>query len=134
MRWKLTLQGNIRNNSKTWRKQVVDKNQRSYSEESVPLALYDSGEMSSCKMNYNEFILKGEKSDKVFHIPTGTTTQASVKSKMHHNLRYPEIKLYMVPSLKHNSLMSVIKFVDANYITVLTPEEVVICNRNEVKL
>ena len=74
MRWKLTLQGNIRNNSKTWRKQVADKNQRSYSEESVPLALYDSGEMSSCKMNYNEFILKGEKSDKVFHIPTGTTT------------------------------------------------------------
>ena len=40
----------------------------------------------------------------------------------------------MVTALKDNSLMSASKFLDANYITVLTLEEVLIYNVNEVKL
>ena len=40
----------------------------------------------------------------------------------------------MVPSLKHNSLMSESNFAYTNYITVLTPEEVLIYDGNEVKL
>ena len=40
----------------------------------------------------------------------------------------------MVPELKSNSMMSARKFADTNYITVLTPEEVLVYNENEVKL
>ena len=53
---------------------------------------------------------------------------------MHHNLREPERTLYMMTALKHNSLMSARKFADENYITVMTPEEVLIYYGNEVKL
>ena len=70
-------------------------------------------------MNNNDFILTDEQSNKLFHIPTVTTTKSSVKAKMQHKLRYPDRKLDMVPGMKHNLLMSTSNFVDANYITVL---------------
>ena len=72
----------------TRRKQVKDNTQRSYAEEIIPLAVYDSRVTSSCVMNNDEYILTDEQSNKVFCIPTGTTTKESAKSKMHHNLRY----------------------------------------------
>ena len=40
----------------------------------------------------------------------------------------------MVPDLKHNSLISASKFADANYITVLTPTEVLIYDGERLKL
>ena len=67
-------------------------------------------------------------------MPTGTTTKASVKPKMFHNLRETARTVYMVTSLKHNLFISESKFVDANYTTVLTLEEVLIYDGNEVKL
>ena len=59
-------------------------------------------------------------------MPTGTTTKASVKYNMHHKLREPEITVNMVTYIRHNPLTSASKFADANYITMLTPEEVLI--------
>ena len=85
-------------------------------------------------MNNSEFILTYEQSENLFHMPTGTTTKTSVKSKIYHNLRYPTRTVDMVPALKHNSLMSAIKFMDANYIKVLIPEELLIYDVNEVTL
>ena len=85
-------------------------------------------------MNNYEFILADEQSNKVFHMPADTTTKANVKSKMHHNLRDTERTVDMAPMLKHKSLTSAINFIDANYITVMTPEEVLICDGNEVRL
>ena len=67
-------------------------------------------------------------------MPTGTTTKASVKTKMHHNLRYPNRIVDMVPALKHNSLISTSKLLDTNYITVLTPKELFIYDVKGVKL
>ena len=40
----------------------------------------------------------------------------------------------MVPALKHNSLVSGPKFADANYITVLTPTEVLIYDGRGLKI
>ena len=59
-------------------------------------------------------------------MPTWTTAPASVKAKLHHMLRDPARTLDMVPNLKHNSLMSARKFADVQYITVLTPNEVLV--------
>ena len=67
-------------------------------------------------------------------MPTGETTKASTISKLHHNVREPARSVDMVPALKHNSLLSGPKFADANYITVLTPEEVLIFDGEDLKL
>ena len=74
----------------------------------------------------DDFILTSEKSNKIFHRPTIKTASASVKAKLHHMLRDPACTVDMVPNLKHNSLMSARKFSDAQYITVLTPTEVLV--------
>ena len=73
-----------------------------------------------------DFILTEEKSNKIFHMPTGTTAPASVKAKLLHRVRESACTMDMVPNLKHNSLMSARKFADAQYITILTPDEVLV--------
>ena len=89
-------------------------------------AVFDSGATSNFVVVGDNFVLTEEKSIKNFHMPTGTTAQASAKAKLHHSKREPVRTVDMVPNLKHNSLMSANKFSDAQYITVLTPTEVLI--------
>ena len=57
---------------------------------------------------------------------TGETTAVSTQAKLYHDVREPAKTVDMVPQLQHNSLISGGKFVDANYITVLKPTEVLI--------
>ena len=89
-------------------------------------AVFDTGATSTCGMVGDDFEETEEKSSKVFHMPTGETTPASTISKLHHGVREPAKTVDMVPALKHNSLISGPKFADANYVTVLTPTEVLI--------
>ena len=63
---------------------------------------------------------------KIFHMPSGETTAASTQAKLFHNFCEPAKTVDMVPQLHHSSLSSGGKFADANYITVLTPTEVLI--------
>ena len=67
-------------------------------------------------------------------MPTGDTTTASTIAKLHHKVREPARTVDMVPALKHNSLISGPKFADANYVTVLTPNEVLIYDGNDLKI
>ena len=87
MRWKVPLHRNIKKISKAGRKLLEDNTQQRYAEESIPSAVYESVAASSFGMNYDKFILTDEQSNKVFHIPTGTTSEEILKSNMHHNLR-----------------------------------------------
>ena len=57
---------------------------------------------------------------------TGETRAASTQAKLFHDVCEPAKTVDMVPQLQHNSLMSGGKFADVNYITVLTPTEVLI--------
>ena len=66
--------------------------------------VFDSEVQSRCAINNNEFILTDEQSKKIFNMPTGTTTKASVKSKMYHNHRDTSRKVNMLPALKQNHL------------------------------
>ena len=59
-------------------------------------------------------------------MPTGETTAGGTQAKLYHNVRELEKTVDMVPQLQHNLLISGGKFTDANYITVLTPTEVLI--------
>ena len=75
-----------------------------------------------------------QKSHKIFHMTTGETTAASMQAKLYHDVREPTKTVDMVPQLKHNSLISGGKFADANYITVLTPTEVLIYEGNDTHI
>ena len=57
-------------------------------------------------------------------MPKGEETKASKKEKLHHKVREPARTVDMVPNLAQNLLLSASKFADAKYVTVLTPEEV----------
>ena len=70
------------------------------------------------------FILSNTPSNKVFHLPTGGTAQASRKANLHHRLRQPAREVDIVPSLAEHTLISASKFADANYFTVYDDKEV----------
>ena len=123
---------NIRKDSKICRKQVNDKAKQRYAKESVLSVLYDVGATSTCGSNSYDFILTDEQSNKVFHMAIVTTAKANVKSNIFHNLRETIITMDMVPVLKHNSLVTAIKFENSTYIKVLKLEEVLIYYGNEV--
>ena len=89
-------------------------------------AVYDTGATSNCGREGDDFIPTTVPSAKVFQMPTGETTPASTQSKLHHRVREPARTVDMVPALTHNSLLSGPKFADANYVTILTPTEVLI--------
>ena len=82
----------------------------------------------------DEFIATDQPSNKVFYMPTGKHTPASTIVKLKHNVRKPARTVDMVPALKHNSLISGSKFADANYITVLTPSEVLIYDGTNLQM
>ena len=67
-------------------------------------------------------------------MPTGETTPASNKAKLHHELCEPARTVDMVPQLQHNSLISGVKFAEANYVTILTPDEVLVFDGEDLKL
>ncbi len=77
-------------------------------------------------MEGDDFIPTTVPSDKVFHMPTGETTPGSTQSKLHHKVREPARTVDMVPAITHNLLLSGPKFADADYVTILTPTEVLI--------
>ena len=63
-------------------------------------------------------------------MPTVETTAASTQAKLYPDVCEPAKTVDMVPELKQNSLISGGKFAYANYITVLTPTEVLIYDGN----
>ena len=67
-------------------------------------------------------------------MPTGETISASTQAKLFHDVCEPAKTVDMVPQLQHNSLISGGKFADTNYITVLTPTEVLIYNGNDTHI
>ena len=89
-------------------------------------AVYDSGATLSCRRIGDNFEITDNKSTKIFHMPNGATAAASNQAKMKIKLREPAMSVDIVSDLQHNSLISASKFADANYITVLTPTEVLI--------
>ena len=97
-------------------------------------AVFDSGATSHCGRIGDEFTPTNEASTKIFHLPNGQTTAATNKAKLKLDVREPARTVDMVPELKHNSLISASKFVDANYITILTPTEVLIYDGDGLKL
>ena len=54
--------------------------QRSMDAMKINTVVFNSGDTSNFGMEGDDFILTKEKSNKIFHVPTGTTAPASVKN------------------------------------------------------
>ena len=61
---------------------------------------------------------------KVFQMPFGHSTNATAEAQLHTEVREQARTVDIVPVLKHNLLLSISKFVEANYITVFTAYKV----------
>lgn len=66
---------------------------------------------------------------KIFTVATGEQAKAGNQAKLQINLRGNAATADMVPTLRHNLLISTSKLVDANYHTVFTPNEVLVYDR-----
>ena len=84
----------------------------------------DSGATSSCGRVSDPFITTGKPSTKTFHTPFGQVAEASEAAQLHLNTREPVQTVYIILGLQHNSLLSISKFAVANYLMLITPEDV----------
>ena len=57
-----------------------------------------------------------------------------METKLHHKVREPARTVDIVAELRHNSLISASKFADANYVTLLTPDEVLIFDGDTLQI
>jgi hypothetical protein len=101
---------------------------------SIPSTVSDSGATSSVGKVGDTYIQTTERSNKTFHVPTGTTATATNIAKLVHKVREPARTIDMVPAIKHNSLLSTSKFAEADYITVYDKDEVNIYDATTTKI
>ena len=71
---------------------------------------------------------------KVFNMPLGLVEEATEQPTLMHQVQEPARTVDIVPGLQQNSLFSISKFADANYIIIFTPGEVKICDGNKMTL
>ena len=104
----------------------------------IPSAIADSGATSNVgtkrDKKRNAFVATGRQSDKAFRMPNGEIEEASDMDELHHNVRHPAKDVHIVPGIKRDSLLSIPKFADANYVAIFDKDEVNIYNANKTKL
>ncbi len=104
----------------------------------IPSAFTDSGATSNVGTTKNRarqaFNATGQQSDKAFHMPNGSVEEATALDTLQHSLRAPARDVHIIPSIKRDSLLSVSKFVDANYIAIFDKDEVKIFDANNTEV
>eukprot|EP00804_Cyclotella_cryptica_P004494 CCRYP_017633-RA/>CCRYP_017633-RA protein AED:0.45 eAED:0.45 QI:0/-1/0/1/-1/1/1/0/137 len=84
---------------------------------SIPSAVSDTGATSTAGTLHDPFIHSKTRSTKIFMLPTGTTTAATIQAQLLLNVRPPANTVDIVPNL-HQTLLSGSKFADADYTAV----------------
>jgi hypothetical protein len=104
----------------------------------IPSAFADSGATSNVGTTKDRarraFVPTGRQSTKAFRMPNGSIEPATTTDLLQHNLRAPARDIHIVPSIERDSLLSVSKFVDANYIAIFDKDEVQIFDANNTKI
>ncbi len=72
--------------------------------------------------------------DKAFHMPNCQVEKANDMDELQHNVRHPAKDVHIVPCIKRNSLLSIPKFVDANYIAIFNKDKVNIYHANKTSI
>eukprot|EP00804_Cyclotella_cryptica_P008991 CCRYP_003100-RA/>CCRYP_003100-RA protein AED:0.31 eAED:0.29 QI:0/-1/0/1/-1/1/1/0/525 len=90
---------------------------------SIPSAVSDTGATSTAGTLHDPFIHSKTRSTKIFMLPTGTTTAATIQAQLLLNVRPPANTVDIVPNL-HQTLLSGSKFADADYTAMYDKHEV----------
>jgi hypothetical protein len=64
----------------------------------------------------------------------GNVEEASNIDKLHHDVRQTSEDVHIVPGIECDSLLSIPKFVDANYIAIFDKDEINIYNANKTTI
>ncbi len=67
-------------------------------------------------------------------MPNGQVEEANDMDELQHNVRHPAKDVHIVPGIECNSLLSIPKFADANYVAIFDKDEVNIYNANKTKI
>ncbi len=81
----------------------------------------------------NAFITIGRQSDKAFRMPNGEVEEASNMDKFQHDMHHPAKDVHIMPGIERDSLLSIPKFADANYVVIFDKDEVNIYDANKTK-
>ncbi len=67
-------------------------------------------------------------------MPNSPVEEANDMDKLQHNVRHPAKDVHIVPDIKRDSLLSIPKFVNANYIAIFDKDEVNIYDANKTSI
>lgn len=82
---------------------------------------------------HDPFLHTDTRSTKIFMLPTGTTTAATIQACLHLYVRSPANTVDIVPNL-HQTLLSGIKFADTNYTAVYSKDKVNLYDSNTINI
>ena len=97
----------------------------------IATTVADSGATSGVGTTADPCPCSGQPSNKQFILPSGDVIPTTEMAEYPFNVRAPANKLHITPGVSQHSLLSTVKFADANYITVFDKEMVNIYNAND---
>jgi hypothetical protein len=105
---------------------------------SIPSAIADSGATLSVgtkrDKKRNALVTTGRQSDKAFRMPNGEIKEASGMEELQHDVRHPTKDVHIVPRIERDSLLSIPKFANANYVAIFDKDEVNIYDANKTTI
>ncbi len=133
-----TCQVNKQDNDLVEQVNNINKLKQGVLDGSIPSTIANSRATSSIgtkrDRKRNKFIETGRQLDKAFRMPNGEVEEASNMDKFQHNVRHPAKDVHIVPGIEYDSLFSIPKFADANYVVIFDKDEVNIYNANKTKI
>ena len=67
-------------------------------------------------------------------MPNGAVEPATYMDELHHDVCHPAKDIHIVPGIECDSLLSIAKFADANYIAIFDKDELNIYDANKTKV
>ena len=95
------------------------------------MTITDSGATSGIGTSTDPCPCMGHPSNKQFTLPNGTIVPATELAQHPFKVQPPANELHITPSIIQHSLLSTVKFTDANYITVFDKELVNVYDTND---
>ncbi len=72
--------------------------------------------------------------DKAFRMPNGKVEEASNMDEFQHDMCHPAKDVHIMPGIERDSLLSIPKFADANYVAIFDKDEVNIYDANKTTI
>jgi hypothetical protein len=133
-----TCQVNEQDNDPVEQVNNINKLKQGVLDGSTPSAVANSGATLSIgtkrDRKRNAFVATGRQLDKAFRMLNGEVEEASDMDEFQHDVRHPAKDVHIVLGIERGSLLSIPKFVDANYVAIFDKDEVNIYNANKTKI